>query len=96
MEMNLQMFAENTQTTAGLSAEMKTYYGMELLENAKPQLVHNQFAATKGLPAGGGKTVEWRYLRQLHHQGAGAVRRLHHRVGYAGSDGHRRRGAGDH
>ena len=34
--------------------------GMELLENAKPQLVHNQFAATKGLPAGGGKTVEWR------------------------------------
>ena len=39
---------------------MKTYYGMELLENAKPQLVHNQFAATKGLPAGGGKTVEWR------------------------------------
>ena len=60
MEMNLQMFAENTQTTGGLSAEMKTYYGMELLENAKPQLVHNQFAATKGLPAGGGKTVEWR------------------------------------
>lgn len=60
MEMNLQMFAENTQTTAGLSAEMKTYYGMELLENAKPQLVHNQFAATKGLPVGGGKTVEWR------------------------------------
>ena len=59
--MNLQMFAEaNTQTTGGLSAEMKTYYGMELLENAKPQLVHNQFAATKGLPAGGGKTVEWR------------------------------------
>ena len=59
---HLQMFAgdSNTQTTAGLSAEMKTYYGMELLENAKPQLVHNQFAATKGLPAGGGKTVEWR------------------------------------
>ena len=58
-KMNLQMFAGemNTQTTGGLSAEMKTYYGMELLENAKPQLVHNQFAATKGLPAGGGKTV---------------------------------------
>ena len=33
---------------------------LELLENAKPQLVHNQFAATKPLPAGGGKTVEWR------------------------------------
>ena len=52
MEMNLQMFAENPQTTASLSAEMKTYYGMELLENARPQLVHNQFAATKGLPEG--------------------------------------------
>ena len=53
MKMNLQMFAEaNTQTTGGLSAEMKTYYGMELLENAKPQLVHNQFAATRAcLPA---------------------------------------------
>ena len=61
MELNYQMFADaNTQTTGGLTAEMKTYYGMELLENAKPQLVHNQFAATKGLPAGGGKTVEWR------------------------------------
>ena len=61
---DLQLFAgeANTQTTGhgGLSAEMKTYYGMELLENAKPQLVHNQFAATKPLPAGGGKTVEWR------------------------------------
>ncbi len=54
------MSNNNIQTTAGLSAEMKTYYGMELLENAKPALVHNQFAATKPLPAGGGKTVEWR------------------------------------
>ena len=62
MYYDLQLFAGemNTQTTGGLSAEMKTYYGMELLENARPQLVHNQFAATKPLPAGGGKTVEWR------------------------------------
>ena len=65
MEINhmydLQLFAEaNTQTSNDLSAEMKTYYGMELLESAKPQLVHNQFAATKGMPVGGGKTVEWR------------------------------------
>ena len=60
---DLQRFADsNTQTTGtqSLSAEMKTYYGMELLENAKPALVHNQFAATKPLPVGGGKTVEWR------------------------------------
>ena len=60
---DLQRFADsNVQTTGtqSLSAEMKTYYGMELLENAKPALVHNQFAATKPLPVGGGKTVEWR------------------------------------
>ena len=60
---DLQRFAgSNVQTTGtqSLSAEMKTYYGMELLENAKPALVHNQFAATKPLPVGGGKTVEWR------------------------------------
>ena len=61
MELNYQMFADaNTQTTGGRSAEMKAYYGMELLENAKPLLVHSQFAATKPLPVGGGKTVEWR------------------------------------
>ena len=64
---DLQLFAGdmNTQTTAGLSAEMKTYYGMELLENAKPQLVHNQFAVTRALPVGGGKTVEWRKFGSL-------------------------------
>ena len=60
-DFDLQLFADsNPQTTSGLSAEMKTYYGMELLETAKPALVHNQFAATKPLPVGGGKTVEWR------------------------------------
>jgi N4-gp56 family major capsid protein len=61
--MDLQLFAnENNQTTGqnDLSPEMKTYYGMELLENAKPELVHNQFASTKPLPVGGGKSVEWR------------------------------------
>ena len=38
---DLQRFADsNVQTTGtqSLSAEMKTYYGMELLENAKPAL----------------------------------------------------------
>ena len=58
---DLQRFADsNVQTTGtqSLSAEMKTYYGMELLENAKPALVHNQFAATKPLPVGGGKRAK--------------------------------------
>ena len=51
---DLQVFAqENTQTTGGLSAEMKTYYGMELLDNAKPQLVHNQALAHRRRQDGG-------------------------------------------
>ena len=59
--LDYQLFADdNVQTSSSLSAEMKTYYGMELLENARPALVHNQFAAQKPLPASGGKTVEWR------------------------------------
>ena len=41
---DLQVFAqENTQTTGGLSAEMKTYYGMELLDNFRLQDVHMAF-----------------------------------------------------
>lgn len=64
LNLDLQLFAAepNTQvsTQGTLSPEMKTYYGMELLENARPELVHNQFAATKAVPVGGGKTVEWR------------------------------------
>ena len=96
---DLQLFAgeANTQTTGhgGLSAEMKTYYGMELLENAKPQLVHNQFAATKPLPTGGGKTVEWRKFGSFEK----ALTPLTEGVtpdGSGISDRHRRRGAGDH
>lgn len=54
--------ATTTQTTllADLSPEMKTFYSMELLEEAKPNLVHNQFNKHVPLPAGKGKTIEWR------------------------------------
>ena len=66
MELNYQMFADaNTQTTGGLSAEMKTYYGMELLENAKPKLVHGQFGQKKPIPRGSGKVAEWRKFSSL-------------------------------
>lgn len=60
---DLQMFANpNTNTTgsAYLTPEMKTYYDTELLENAKPNLVHTKFGKKQPLPAGKGKTVEWR------------------------------------
>ena len=54
--------ATTTQTTLldTLTPEMKTFYSMELLEEAKPNLVHNQFNKHVPLPQGKGKTIEWR------------------------------------
>ena len=42
---NLRLF-DNTQTTESedLSAEMKTFYSDYLIDNAVPNLVHDQFA----------------------------------------------------
>ena len=60
---DLQMFANpNTNTTgsAYLTPEMKTFYDTELLENAKPALVHARFGKKQPLPANNGKTIEWR------------------------------------
>ena len=68
-ELNLQMFA--TQTTllnqAGndLSPEMKTYYHDQLIDNAEPALVYDQFGAKYPIPAHGGKTIEFRKYRPL-------------------------------
>lgn len=52
----------NVETTdsAGLSAEMKTFYSKDLIELAKANLVHAQFAEHKSLPKNGGKIIEWR------------------------------------
>ena len=69
MSAMLQMFAEdthgfnmNTQTTGtdGLSVEMKTYYSDYLIDNAKPNLVHDQFGQKHAIPKNGGKTIEFR------------------------------------
>lgn len=49
----------------GMSAGMKTFYDTELLENARPELIHTQFAKKQTLPAGRGKTVEWRKWNTL-------------------------------
>ena len=43
-----------------LTPLMKTWYDTMLLDNTKPKLVYAQFGKTQPLPAGGGKTVEWR------------------------------------
>ena len=43
-----------------LAPENKTYYDMTLIDEASAQLVHDQFGVKKPIPAGGGKTIEFR------------------------------------
>nr|DAK64808.1 MAG TPA: major capsid protein [Caudoviricetes sp.] len=70
LNLNLQMFNNTnvtTQTGEGqdLSAEMKTYYSNYLIDNAKPELVHDQFAQKHPIPKNGGKTIEFRKYKAL-------------------------------
>lgn len=67
---NLRMFDGtnyNTQTTgsADLTYEMKVFYEKQLLTQAEPKLIHDQFALKKNIPAGGGKTIEFRKYSPL-------------------------------
>ena len=48
-----------------LTPTMKTFYDTQLLENARPELVHAQFAGKQALPRNHGKTVEWRKWNTL-------------------------------
>lgn len=50
---------------ANLSPEMKTYYDMDLLDNAAPHLVHDQFGQKRPIPAGSGKVIEFRRFTAL-------------------------------
>ena len=52
----------NVQTTGtdGLSEEMKTYYSDYLIDNAKPNLVHDQFGQKHPIPKNGGKKIQFR------------------------------------
>lgn len=43
-----------------LSAELKTFYDTELLENARMEMFYAQFGRKQPLPANRGKSVEWR------------------------------------
>lgn len=67
MVMNLQLFANELQTTgtASLSAEMKTFYDMTLIDEAAPALVHDQFGQKRPIPKNGGKTIEFRKFSSL-------------------------------
>ena len=66
-EINLQLFANELQTTllSGLSAEMKTFYDMTLIDEATSNLVHDQFGQKRPIPANGGKTIEFRKFAPL-------------------------------
>ena len=67
MMFNLQLFANELQTTLlpGLSAEMKTFYDMTLIDEAQANLVHDQFGQKRPIPANGGKTIEFRKFAPL-------------------------------
>ena len=64
---NLQLFANELQTTLldGLSAEMKTFYDMTLIDEAQASLVHDQFGQKRPIPKNGGKTIEFRKFAAL-------------------------------
>ena len=67
-KLNLQLFAEmNTNTTldSGLSVENKTHYDMTLIDEASPNLIHDQFAQKRNIPKGGGKKIEFRKFASL-------------------------------
>lgn len=69
MLVDLQLFATQTTTltTSGnsLSAEMKTFYDMTLIDEAGPRLVHDQFGQKRPIPKNGGKTIEFRKFTPL-------------------------------
>ena len=73
IDINLQHFAENVQTTllnnkAGgndLSPEMKTFYSDYLIDTAEPKLVHDQFGQKHPIPKNGGKIIEFRKYSPL-------------------------------
>ena len=67
-KINLQLFAElNTNTTAssGLSVENKEYYDKNLIREAQPNLIHDQFGQERDIPKGNGKKVEFRKFASL-------------------------------
>ena len=68
MSINLQLFADlntNVTTDSGLSVENKTYYDMNLINEAQANLVHDQFAQKRPIPKNGGKKIEFRKFASL-------------------------------
>lgn len=71
-KINLQLFAYDPQAqpanhtgSSTLTAEMKTFYDMVLIDEASANLVHDQFGQKRPIPANGGKTIEFRKFAPL-------------------------------
>ncbi len=64
---NLQLFANQLQTTLlpGLKDENKTFYDQSLIDEAGPNMVHDQFGQKRPIPQNGGKTIEFRKFAPL-------------------------------
>lgn len=65
LTLNLQLFAEpnlNVQKTSqsSMAPGMKTFYDTALLENARANLIFNQFGDEQPLPKNNGNKIEWR------------------------------------
>lgn len=58
---------DSTYSTPGdnLAAENKVYYDKNLLKNAEPELVHDQFGQKRNIPKGSGKEIEFRKFTAL-------------------------------
>ena len=65
---SLQLLADpntNVTTDSGLSVENKTFYDMALIQEASPNLIHDQFAQKRPIPKNGGKKIEFRKYASL-------------------------------
>jgi len=67
MPLNLHLFDDvlNKSTNPELTDEMKTYYHQRLLDFAEPELLYDRYASSYPIPAGSGKTIEFRYFDPL-------------------------------
>lgn len=67
LSVRLDLFDGNTNVTTQdtLSGEMKTFYSDYLIDNAEPELVHDQFAQKHNIPKNGGKIIEFRRFDPL-------------------------------
>ena len=54
-----------TSTDSDIAKEFKTYYDKRLIRKAGPNLVFAQFAVTRPLPQGSGKTIEFRGFHEM-------------------------------